>query len=331
MSLLLRFFVLLIVVVSCQCTALQTGFTVMPPSLFELKEEKISSSIQLTEDIAIPAEEPGYTLLLPQDTVKGMLVLFHSGRDTTHIGYEMRLYTAANRHQLATLYITTGNPLEFMFDTSTYEQLDRYIGTVLEKHPIPSNHLLFAGMSLAGTRALKYAHWCQQGNSKYNIHPRAVVLCDAPLDFIRFWEEGNFAIRHNTNATSSNEAKWVNTQLEKHLGGTPLENEDSYRTYSPYIKGMDIDDRLEQLKGVAVRAYTEPDIQWWLENRQKDYYGINAIDAAAFIRDLRLIGHTEAELITTTGKGYHPDGRRHPHSWSIVDNDALVKWFLNLP
>ena len=36
------------------------------------------------------------------------------------------------------------------------------------------------------------------------------------------------------------------------------------------------------------------------------------------------------ELITTSGQGHHPDGRRHPHSWSIVDNGELVEWLLGL-
>jgi len=30
----------------------------------------------------------------------------------------------------------------------------------------------------------------------------------------------------------------------------------------------------------------------------------------------------------TYDKGYHPDGTRHPHSWSIVDNKDLIHWFL---
>ena len=27
---------------------------------------------------------------------------------------------------------------------------------------------------------------------------------------------------------------------------------------------------------------------------------------------------------------YRPDGSRHPHSWSIVDNGELVEWLLGL-
>ena len=284
----------------------------------------------MTPDISIPAVDPGYTLILPEKAPKGMVILFHQGRDTSHAGYEMRLYTEAIKRGVAALYVTTGNPLEFLFDESRYEQLDRYIGEAVRVYEIPEDRLLFAGMSLAGTRALKFGLWCQEGHSRYGLHPRAIAVCDAPLDFVRFWSEGARAIRLNVNPTSVNEARWVNGQLEKHLGGTPSEVPEAYRGYSPYVYLPEPDERLKLLDGVAVRAYTEPDVDWWINNRHKSYYGINAVDAAAFINDLQILGNEEAELITTTGQGYHPDGRRHPHSWSIVDNGKLVEWLLGL-
>ena len=34
---------------------------------------------------------------------------------------------------------------------------------------------------------------------------------------------------------------------------------------------------------MAVRLYTEPDVNWWIDNRRKDYYDLNSIDDAALI------------------------------------------------
>lgn len=82
------------------------------------------------------------------------------------------------------------------------------------------------------------------------------------------------------------------------------------------------------LSGLAIRVYSEPDVHWWMENRGKDYYDMNTTDAAALVNALRLQGHKEAELILTRDKGFRPDGSRHPHSWSIVDEKALISWFL---
>lgn len=301
------------------------------PRLYELVEPLESEFITVAPEVNIPAEPPGYTLVKPVIRTQGVIVFFGSGRDTADAGYEMRLYTAANQQQVATLYVTTGNPLEFLFDSSRYEQLDRYIGQAIDKYDLPADRMLFAGMSLGGTRALKFAQWCAAGHSRYDLLPRAVAICDAPLDFFRFHQQGARAIRLDTNPVSVNEAYWVNHQLEQNLGGTPEEVPKAYRAYSPYVYEIPMHEAIHLLKNMAIRAYTEPDVDWWIAYRQKAYYSINAPDAAALVNDLTYLGNDEVELITTTKKGFHPDGSRHPHSWSIVDNAELVSWFLNLP
>lgn len=299
--------------------------------LIQLEEPIKQAQIQLTPDITVPAEAPGYTLILPDSLPFGMVVLFHSGRDTTHPGYEQRLYLDAVQRKIAALYVTTGNPFEFLFDSTGYKQLDRFIGTVLDSFSIPRDRLLFAGMSLAGTRAVKFGKWCMSGHSQYGLKPHAIAVCDAPLDFHRFWQQGQRALNLKLNPTSMNEASWVNGQLERNLGGKPEQVPEAYSAYSPYVFGMHIDTSLSLLREVAFRAYTEPDVHWWIQHRGKAYYSMNALDAAAIVNDLKLLGNTAAELITTSGKGQHPNGSRHPHSWSIVDNGELMDWFAGLP
>jgi hypothetical protein len=301
-----------------------------PPALIQYVEDIEEPVIMLADSMAIGAHNPGYTLILPDGPPEGLIIGFHPGRDTTHAGFEMRLYTEAVKRKVAMLFVTTGNPVEFLFDTARIEQLDRYIGEAITTHGVPQDRILCVGMSLAGTRALRYTQWCYAGHSAYGILPRAVAVCDAPLDMIRFWRSGERSRRLGNSPISANEAKWVNAQLERHLGGPPDEQPGAYRNYSPYYYDLEPAPQLELLRKVAVRAYTEPDIDWWMANRGKSYYGINAPDAAGLINDLQLLGNTEAELITTSGQGYHPDGRRHPHSWKIVDNAELVEWLLGL-
>ena len=57
---------------------------------------------------------------------------------------------------------------------------------------------------------------------------------------------------------------------------------------------------------------------------------MNAIDLAALVNELRILGNERAELIVTRARGKLPDGTRHPHSWSIVDEKELIDWFLAL-
>ncbi|MCC6459377.1 MAG: hypothetical protein IT260_02830 [Saprospiraceae bacterium] len=311
------------------CTQSQTPAPAF--SVIQFREPYESSRIVLSKDLSIPAEEAGYTLFLPQGEVKGMVVFFKAGRDTSSRDYEMQLYREAVKKQVATLYVSTGNPVEFLFDSLRHVQLDRYISSVVATHKIPAGRLLFAGMSLGGTRALKFGAWCLDGKSASQLRPCAIAICDAPIDFHRFWRELSRSIRLNLNPISVNEAQWVSAQLEAHLGGTPADNPDAYTRYSPYVYGLSPDPRLKIFEKTAIRAYTEPDIHWWMANRNKDFNGMNAIDAAALINDLHIAGHPAAALITTTDKGRQPSGARHPHSWSIVDNAELIDWLLGLP
>jgi hypothetical protein len=75
--------------------------------------------------------------------------------------------------------------------TRTQKEKDGYIGEVIDTYNIPEGNLFIAGMSSSGTRALKYARFCVEGKSEFDIIPAAVAVCDAPLDFVRFWKETN--------------------------------------------------------------------------------------------------------------------------------------------
>lgn len=288
-------------------------------------EEPREGTITYAEGISLPVENAGYTLYLPEGEAQGTIIFFNSDRDTASTTIPKAL-----EKELALLFVTTGNRLEFLFDDRALSQLDRYIGQALEKHELSKSNLLLAGMSLAGTRALKYAQYCGEKRSAYGIRPRAVVICDAPLDFIRFWESSKKAEKLAFHYASANEGRWVSNYVETNLGSRPAQRPDVYADYSPYCHSFPLPHKLQALNGIALRAYSEPDVHWWMANRGKDYYDMNTIDAAALVNALRLYGNEEAELILTQDKGYRPDGQRHPHSWSIVDEEEMIGWFWGL-
>ncbi len=288
-------------------------------------EEK-KGLLQLAPNISVPYENAGYTLVLPDnEEAKGLIVFFNSDRDTLN-----KLHRYAIPKQLAVAYVTTGNRFEFFFEEQKMQQIEEYLQTIINTYEIPKENLLFLGMSLAGTRALKQAIFARQASSKFHITPKAIAICDSPIDFVRFWKEGEAAKRLNYSPIAVNEATWVTAYLEKNLGGTPETHLKAFQGYSPFSYSIFGEGNEQWLKDVALRAYTEPDVQWWIDNRGKDYYGMNAIDAAALVNALRLQGNKQAELILTTDQGYRPDGSRHPHSWSIVDEEELVEWFARM-
>ena len=294
--------------------------------LVKQKIEPKQGLLQLAPNINVPYEDAGYTLVLPEDeTAKGLIVFFNSDRDTIN-----NIFRHALPLDIAVAYVTTGNRFEFFFEEERMQQIDTYLQEIVTNYKIPKRNLLFCGMSLAGTRALKQAIFAKQDSSQFKLFPRAIAACDSPIDFIRFWQSLERAKRLNYNPIAVNEATWVTAYLENNLGGAPKNQEEAFIAYSPYsFSNLELGNE-QWLKDIAVRAYTEPDVQWWMENRGKSYYGMNALDAAALINALQLLGNKEADLILTEDKGYRPNGSRHPHSWSIVDEKEMVNWFNQL-
>lgn len=294
--------------------------------IIKQKIEPKQGLLQLAPNISVPYEDAGYTLVLPEDeTAKALIVFFNSDRDTIN-----KIFHHALPLDIAVAYVTTGNRFEFFFEEERMQQIETYLQEIISQHKIPQGNLLFCGMSLAGTRALKQAIFAKQGQSRFQLAPRAIAACDSPIDFVRFWQSLERAKRLNYNAIAVNEAIWVTAYLEKNLGGTPKEQEEAFSSYSPYSFSNLEAGNEQWLKDIAIRTYTEPDVKWWMKNRAKSYYGMNALDAAALINALQLLGNQEADLVLTMDKGYRPDGSRHPHSWSIVDEKELVNWFNQL-
>ena len=85
---------------------------------------------------------------------------------------------------------------------------------------------------------------------------------------------------------------------------------------------------LKNLENTRIRFYTEPDIQWWKENRKADYDQMNANFIEKLSQNLKDAGFDQVEYIPTENKGYRANGDRHPHSWSIVDKEDLLQWML---
>lgn len=292
------------------------------------KEFQEQGKIKLSSHISIPKINSGYTLWLPDNSpIKGLIVFTHARRDTLN---QDILITEALKKKLAVIYITTDNRLDFYFQVDHMNEVVLSLKEIIESYNIPDENLMFCGMSLEGTRALKLAIFSTSRDAAAKIRPRAIAICDAPLDMIRFHKEMIKAKELNFKPVASNEGTWVAAYLEANLGGTPETARDAYISYSPYSYGNEQPHQLKVFDNIAVRAYTEPDINWWIENRGKDYYGMNAIDMAAFINTLKLRGNKEASLLLTQNKGYDDEGNRHPHNWNIVDEKELVIWFSQL-
>lgn len=261
-----------------------------------------------------------YVIRLPKDTIKGLLVLnARALSDSSKIAaYNLGICTLT--------IIPTTNYLDNLTSDSIINTIDRMIGEVTRTYNISKRKVIIGGMSVAGTGSIRYAEHCYLNKSSNGIKPCGVFGVDPPLDYERLYNESNKAIIRNFSKDAVDESKMLIEILSRNMKGTPQTNIKSYQKNSPFCYSAANGGNAYLLNHLAVRLYTEPDINWWIENRRKDYYDLNVVDAAALINQLKLNGNSKAELIATNNKGFREDGVRHPHSWSILEETDLLKW-----
>ena len=282
-----------------------------------------------SDSITIPLSKQGYTLHLPESKPIATII-FPSGRalDTTINIDEYDIIEPALAKNMAVLFVSTGKVIEFLFTNKDIQLIDMLIGDALEKHELLNEPIFLAGMSLGGTMAFRYSEFCLLNKSSFGLKPSAIAVCDAPLDMVRMWHEQKQAIVNGYHPNAVGEANWVLHYLRKHLNGSPEESIKYYIDYSPFVYKNENKDKTSLFKNIPIRMYHEPDINWWVENRAKDYNTINSIDLAGFYNSLRLSGNKEVELITTYQKRKDYEKGSSPHTWTIVENEELLAWFL---
>ncbi len=261
-----------------------------------------------------------YVVRPPKDIIKGLLVLNDRALSDSA---KMKAYDSG----IMTLTVVpSSNFLNNLTSDSLLIAIDRMINEVIVDNKIAENKVVIGGMSAAGTGAIRYAQYCFANTSTNAIKPLGVFAVDSPLDYERLWNEAEKSVLKNFNLDAAEEGKALMEFLKKKLRGTPKTNIKSYRLISPFCYTATNGGNAYLLNHLAVRLYTEPDINWWINNRRKDYYDINAIDNAALINQLKINGNAKAEIIITHNKGFREDGGKHPHSWSIIDEIELLLW-----
>lgn len=284
--------------------------------------------VTLAKGISVPKIESGYTLWLPSfNNIKGMIVFFHSRREEKKKENIIRI---AGKDGLAVMYVTTDNPIEFLFEESKMEEMASYILSACNSFQIPKDRLLYSGVAFSGTRALKMATFVSQEKRYSEIIPAAISVCDSPIDMRRYFNSSQKGVEVNFESEIVDERYWASSYLESNLDGPPAKSQARYIQYSPFSRSVRNGGNTPYLRDIPFRGYTEPDVEWWIENRRKDYYGMNAYDLKGFVNQLILLGSDTAELLPTKNKGKREDGSKQPHSWSLSDEKEMVQWFMKI-
>jgi poly(3-hydroxybutyrate) depolymerase len=264
-----------------------------------------------------------YRLYKPVGPPRGLVVLL------PYFGSDANAFSSAALPELLrklnVMTMTVSASGYILGQTQELATLNSLITEVVHEQKIPLGQVIIGGVSAGGTGAIRYAEYCR-ATANRDIGPAAVVSVDAPLDFERLWKSEKLNLQRADPKSSLEESQALLDVLRSALGGSPAAVRQAYRDRSPFLASEKKGGNAQLLKNIPVRLYTEPDVVWMIENLGLDYYTINAIDQAALVLQLHALGNARAELITTTGKGFRPPGKRNPHSWSIVDEPELAGW-----
>ena len=264
--------------------------------------------------------------LAPKTSIKGLLIIlpgFGGGpRDVLkETDLPAKARTAGYLVVIPYLAVMTNTS-----DSISQNRLTTLIPEVIKKYKVPNGKFIIGGHSIGGNGALIYAENAFKINNEKIIKPNLVFGVDPPLDMKRLWESFMYFKKVNFNKTAVDEADYFIKMFEMELGGTPFEKSEAYEKISSFYRDAKDGGNAKFLKSIPVRLYCDPDVNWYIENRRQPIEYTNLADLTACIVQLRLLGNDDAELITNIGKGYFPDGRRHPHAFSQLDSDEFLKW-----
>ncbi|MFT3702552.1 MAG: hypothetical protein QM802_09290 [Agriterribacter sp.] len=287
-----------------------------------------SLQIGLGKNDFIPLNEKGYTLVLPDTlhNIKGVLISFEDSKFNIQGDTTQQIYREATAKNFAVLYISTGIPVDLFFSTTSLLYVDSVLKNVFTKYNLPNKNIFFLGVNLAGHRALRYIEFYKQGKSIFTPGVKGLVLCEGVLDWVRFWYECKKGIRDHVSDGSVFEGKLITYLLEKNLAATPKNNIEKYLDFSPYSYFDEKNRHLSYYKDYAIRTYTEPATDYWLNVKGKTTFDTNFPDMVGIINEVKLAGNKKSALVIFNQDRKNTDKRNPDYTWGLVDKKELMTW-----
>lgn len=267
-----------------------------------------------------------YISLIPEKTTKGLIVIlggFSSPQETLkETNLPFKACAAGYTVVLPYLYRADLPDSTGIFQS----KLELLLPELMERYKIPENRFIIGGQSWAGHQAMLYAERAYDPSRKPIIKPDLVFGVDPPLDLKRLYNGYIRAITIDPSKKKGSEAAMITGLFEKTFGGPPSQQPLAYEKASSYYRDAKNGGNAKYLRTVPVRLYSDPDVEWYIRERNMPIEWSNTADITACIVQLKLLGNQHAEYISCLGKGYQPDGKRHPHAFSMLDADEFIRW-----
>jgi hypothetical protein len=268
-----------------------------------------------------------YKLVIPKTKPVAALVILPGAREPiSDVEQQISLHTlAAEKGFLVIFPSINWGTTKHIYE---HEMLDQIFTQVIKRFNIPKDKFVLGGFSGGAMLSLTYTEKANREKGSTVIIPKAVFGIDPPLDYAHLWQHCINDIERDFSDVAVAEGKWITEMYTEEFGGSPAQFPQNYIRYSIYSRSEKDGGNAKYLLKTPLLLYTEPDVVWSMKNRHRDFYDLNAMDISAMINLLQLGGNKNAELIVTHNKGYRLNGNRHPHSWSIMDNQQCFDWIL---
>ncbi len=293
------------------------------------KTSKSSSQPKIVYTYNIPGDSTKdyYVTIFPDGKIKGTLILLPGfGELPASTLIETDIYKYASKSGYITFIPALGDWSFFYVDDSSHQKINHFFDTVFKRYNLPANHFFIGGYSFGGVAAFQYTERAYQPSSKLR-KPAAVFGVDPPLDLERMYISMITTDRPPKHPVSQNEDNYIANLFQEKFKTNPKDNPKYFWNVSPFSRSDTSHSAIKLLVNIPLRIYSDPDINWYIDNRQVDYTDMNVFDAAGMINWLKSMGNNKAELINCLGKGVRKEKNfRHPHSWSIVDGKELIEW-----
>ena len=269
-----------------------------------------------------------YYKMVPKEEPMGVLTIFPSGGESIeNMLSQISLHKEAVKNNVLVIipsynWGTIQQVPEIAFFDTIFKQ-------VVNEHKVSKDNFIFCGLSNGAMISLTYGVKSVRDSSTYLV-PKGIIGLDPPLDLARFYRYFEREIERNFSDAGVDEAKWLKSVYEQVYGGSPDSVPMQYQQASVFTYGAEKGGNAQYLNDIGIRMYSDLNIDFLMNQRRRDLYDWNGTDIVAFVNQLQINGNKNAEVIISQNKGKRPDGSLHPHSWSILETNAAIKWILEL-
>ncbi len=260
-------------------------------------------------------ETDDYELIIPENP-KAVLILFPGfGGNAERIKQESKIPQEAVDNNIVVLLFNTYNYHLFL----TYNEkdaLENIISNTLKTHHLESESVFLGGFSSGGNVTLLMAD---------RLNAKGLFIIDSPVDLANFYSRCQNIVQNNDEEVIE-ESKYFLKYFNSNFGN-PTEDISMYEEYSPYTSITNFTYNIPFSKNTATRLYTEPDLKYYKKKfNDIQFSDLNTFSIQKMHNSLLESGYQNIEYIETKNKGYRANGKRTPHSWSIVDAKEIVGW-----